>query len=176
VVAKTNYDIELVCEDISWKEACEQEITLIKHYGRSDLGLGSLVNMTDGGDGAFNPSIEVREKLRQAKMGKSPNKGVKRLDLSNRNRSNKGKPAWNRGLKNPDRSESQRGSKNHRFGKKGKQNLGSKPCKIDDVVYESAGMASEALNINYYTLTKRLTSTSKKYSAWVYVLKSSIFI
>ena len=32
--------------------ACEGEKKWIKHYGRKDLNEGSLVNMTDGGDGA----------------------------------------------------------------------------------------------------------------------------
>jgi uncharacterized protein involved in tellurium resistance len=32
-----------------WEEACKKETFFISYYGRKDLGLGSLVNMTDGG-------------------------------------------------------------------------------------------------------------------------------
>ena len=52
ILNKHGYTVEIVKTDLTWDEACEEEIRLIKHYGRKDLGLGTLVNMTDGGDGA----------------------------------------------------------------------------------------------------------------------------
>lgn len=59
--------VEIVYDNISWKEACDKERELIKKYGRADLNEGFLVNMTDGGEGLFNPSDEVRNKLRYEK-------------------------------------------------------------------------------------------------------------
>lgn len=50
VVNKTDYVVEILVEDISWDEACELEKLLISEYGRRDLGLGNLVNLTDGGE------------------------------------------------------------------------------------------------------------------------------
>ena len=43
--------IEKVIEGVDEKTAKAEEIRLIALYGRADKGLGSLTNMTDGGDG-----------------------------------------------------------------------------------------------------------------------------
>lgn len=39
------------------------ERRMIKWWGRKDLGTGILLNMTDGGEGASNPSKETRKKI-----------------------------------------------------------------------------------------------------------------
>lgn len=62
VVAKYGYDVEIIESDIEWEGACDTEKYLIQKYGRD-----MLTNMTDGGEGLFNPSDEVREKLRYAR-------------------------------------------------------------------------------------------------------------
>lgn len=54
------------------KEALELEKKLISQYGRKDLGTGILRNLTDGGDGASNPSAESRRKMSEAKKGYVP--------------------------------------------------------------------------------------------------------
>jgi hypothetical protein len=64
------YVVEILFENINWDEACDKERYLIKEIGRLDLGLGSLVNMTDGGNGTVNISQAAREKLRAANLGK----------------------------------------------------------------------------------------------------------
>ena len=43
--------IEKVMEGVDEQTAKTEEIRLIAHHGRADKGLGSLTNMTDGGDG-----------------------------------------------------------------------------------------------------------------------------
>lgn len=58
-----SYTVEILYENISWEEACEIEKRLIKEIGRRDLGLGPLINMTDGGDGAPNLSEHSRKKM-----------------------------------------------------------------------------------------------------------------
>jgi hypothetical protein len=65
IVEKYGYDIELIETNVSWETACETEKQLIKEYGRMDLGLGSLVNMTDGGDGTHGIIVlnETKEKM-----------------------------------------------------------------------------------------------------------------
>jgi hypothetical protein len=51
IVSKGGYRVEFVKQNITFEEAKKLEINLIKDYGRKDLGLGALSNMTDGGDG-----------------------------------------------------------------------------------------------------------------------------
>lgn len=46
-----NVDIRIILETDNRASAFELEIILIKQYGRKDLGLGPLTNMTNGGDG-----------------------------------------------------------------------------------------------------------------------------
>jgi hypothetical protein len=54
---------------LTWEEACEKEKEFIQLYGRRDLGLGTLVNMTDGGDGVHNLSDETKKKLSEIRKG-----------------------------------------------------------------------------------------------------------
>jgi hypothetical protein len=73
IILKTEYDIEILFDDLTWEQACEKEIELIKLYGRKDLGLGTLVNMTDGGDGVdFTP--QVRKKISDSLKLNNPTK------------------------------------------------------------------------------------------------------
>jgi hypothetical protein len=51
--------IDILEEGLAEEEAFEREKYYIQKIGRRDLGLGSLVNMTDGGDGMSNPSEET---------------------------------------------------------------------------------------------------------------------
>jgi hypothetical protein len=70
-VKNHDYSIEITHKDIIWEEAASIEKYLIAFYGRRDLGLGSLINITDGGDsGILNHTKEVIEKMRKAKVGK----------------------------------------------------------------------------------------------------------
>lgn len=62
-VLSCEYDVEITHKDIIWEEACAIEKYLIAFYGRRDLGLGSLVNQTDGGEGVINIGLETRQKM-----------------------------------------------------------------------------------------------------------------
>ena len=63
---KTEYDVEILFDDVSWDFACKKEIEFIKLYGRIDLKTGVLANMTDGGEGGKNFSIETLLKISEA--------------------------------------------------------------------------------------------------------------
>lgn len=63
IVSKTEYEVDILFENLSWTQAKEKEKEFIKIYGRKDLKNGTLVNMTDGGDGSLNPSLSTRLKL-----------------------------------------------------------------------------------------------------------------
>ena len=83
ITNKTKYSIELILEDLSWEDACELEILLIELYGRNDLGLGKLVNMTNGGNGNNNIIVTDEARLKMSKnngkywLGKSRSEETK---------------------------------------------------------------------------------------------------
>jgi hypothetical protein len=86
IVEKYGHIVEIIENDLSWEDACIKEKELIKKYGRIDLNEGTLVNMTDGGEGQSNPSEETRKKLKYEKTEEHKNKlrtyqlGVKQSD------------------------------------------------------------------------------------------------
>lgn len=75
IVKKHGYEVEILFTDLNWQEACDIEKYLIKYYGRKDLKLGKLVNMTDGGNGSINRIVSKEERLRISKLfkGKTQN-------------------------------------------------------------------------------------------------------
>lgn len=104
VVNKVGYKVELLHEDIDWEKACEIEQELIKLYGRKDLGLGTLVNMTDGGDGRFGTtaSEETRRKMSQSQKGLNTwTKGRKPTNETRQKISNVLKEYWKHNPKAP---------------------------------------------------------------------------
>lgn len=60
VANKTNYEVEIIFEHEDYEFIKEKEKEFIKLYGRRDLGLGTLVNLTDGGDGVLG-SVKSEE-------------------------------------------------------------------------------------------------------------------
>ena len=66
VVEKHGYEVQILKSSLTWDEACELEKILISYYGRRDLGKGTLVNLTDGGDGLVNPSLAERKRRSDA--------------------------------------------------------------------------------------------------------------
>ena len=68
-INKTEYEVQILKTDLIWKDACELERNLISYYGRRDLKTGTLVNLTDGGEGSLNRRIsdETRKKLGRGK-------------------------------------------------------------------------------------------------------------
>lgn len=86
IVKKTKFKVEIIADKISWNEACEIEKALIKKYGRKDLNNGTLVNLTDGGDGA-NGCIRTdkhKEILSKRMKGKKLSLGIKRTEENKR--------------------------------------------------------------------------------------------
>jgi group I intron endonuclease len=102
-VAKKGYEVEVLLEDLTWEQACEKEKEFIALYGRKDLGTGTLVNLTDGGEGTFGykHTEEVKQKLRDLYSG-----------IGNQ---------WY-GKARPEHSEKLKGEKNPCYGRTGEKN------------------------------------------------------
>ena len=80
VVNKYGYEVQILKSDLTWEDACEMEKVLISWFGRRDLGLGTLVNLTDGGEGnvGWVASDETRARMSKSKKEKlSHNLGKK---------------------------------------------------------------------------------------------------
>lgn len=74
IFKKHNIIINICETNMSWSEACDKEINLIKLIGRKDKGLGTLCNWTDGGDGSKGRvmSNKTKEKIRIKALGRIP--------------------------------------------------------------------------------------------------------
>ena len=74
VVAKTEYRVEILFENLSRDQATEKEKELIQLYGRVFLKTGTLINLTAGGDGMFDLCESLRtsisEKISKALKGR----------------------------------------------------------------------------------------------------------
>lgn len=64
IVSRSEYNVEILLDGITWEEACEKEKEFISLYGRIDLKSGILANLTNGGDGSLGviQGLETRIK------------------------------------------------------------------------------------------------------------------
>jgi hypothetical protein len=69
---KYDFNVEIILDDLTWEQACNKEIEFIKLYGRRDLGLGTLCNLTNGGDGVIGLiwTKDHRDKLSKSLKGR----------------------------------------------------------------------------------------------------------
>lgn len=96
VVNKADYEVEILLESNDYDFIKQKEIELIALYGRRDLGKGTLVNMTDGGDGVIGviqtlESIDKRRvKLKGRKHTEETLEKQKRYKIIEKKRENNG--------------------------------------------------------------------------------------
>jgi hypothetical protein len=113
IVNKSGYTVNIIHKDIDWEEAKKIEILLIEKYGRKNLGLGNLVNMTDGGEGSLGVVVseETRQNMSEAQKGRTFSEEAKQKmskALKGRTFSEEAKQKM---------SEAKKGGKNPNFGK-----------------------------------------------------------
>lgn len=81
-----NYEVQVLTTGLTKEFVKEVEVLLITYYGRRDLGTGTLVNLTDGGEGTLNVTEEVRKSHSNRMMGEAnPSFGVKNYGEDNPN-------------------------------------------------------------------------------------------
>jgi hypothetical protein len=90
IVAKTEYEVEIILDDLTWEEAKLKETEFIVLYGRKDLGTGTLVNMTYGGEGKLKYLTE-EERLEAKKEYSRKYKKLNQDKIKNYYKNNKDK-------------------------------------------------------------------------------------
>lgn len=164
IVNITKYDIDILLESYDKKFILEREREFIKLYGRKNLGLGTLVNLTDGGEGSYNPSEETRDKIRNALTGikrsaetknkvRLANLGKKKAPCSQETKRKIG--------------DKNRGYNNGMFGKYGADHPNSKAIiqmTLDGTYiseFVNARIAMELTNIPYKDISAAITGRQK---------------
>lgn len=169
IIKCTQYRVDILFEDLTFEEACAKEKEFISLYGRGSSG--TLCNITEGGEGARNPTQEIRKKISEAKKGNknpqfgktwSPEKKQFMLNrMSGANNPNYGKPI----------SEKQKqlislAQKGRKKTNAEKEAIYSKTRKkvIDHktgIIYPSVNDAAAAFNVPAYTISKWVKSNKK---------------
>ncbi len=72
IANKVIYRIDIAFETNIKEEILNKEVEFIKLYGREDLGLGPLCNLTDGGEGieSYSHTDESKQKIRKSSLGR----------------------------------------------------------------------------------------------------------
>lgn len=162
IVNKVGYSVEIITTCETWEEACQIEQYLIKYYGRRDLGLGSLVNLTDGGEGRINlvVSDETRQKIRDANLGIKKSEETK-AKISKTQTGKKHTEETRLKM-----SEARKGGKNPTA----KKVINT----VTGVIYDTIKEAAEIENIKYYTLKAQLTGKYKNKTDFELVEKGGL--
>lgn len=143
-VNKFGYKVDILFDDIDYNEARQIEKYLISYYGRKDLSKGTLVNLTDGGEGYLGMSEE--EKSKRAERLKKYNKTEKDYSFT----------------------------QSEEYKNKMSKSTKGKGCKRivntnNGFTYNSLREASKDIGINYTTLSSMLNNkiTNKTDLKWI---------
>lgn len=159
IVAKCEYFAEVVMEFNCPNKCVEKEKELIVLYGRRDMKAGTLVNLTDGGDGSWGLKISeaTRKKRSQNAKGPRSQKWINAIRASRKNGGNSGvvklgdklPSAWCKNI-----SEGQKGPNNYMRGRTGREHPNSRLVlnQATGAVYDSVTLAAAAYGYKLKTL------------------------
>ena len=183
IIQKTNIEVEIMLDNLSWEQVCEKEIEFIKFYGRIDKKNGILSNLTDGGDGSLGVIISSERKKMMSKRFSgegNPMFGKKNSQesIEKGRLKNIGRIAWNKGKVGiySDNSlikmrESKIGKMAWNKGKKGVNGISNAKLVLNlenGVFYESCKEAASIYNKKHSTLKSKLNGTNSNNSSFIY--------
>lgn len=181
IASKTQIEIEILLDDLTFEEALAKEIEFISLYGRLDKKTGVLCNLTDGGEGTLGivKSEELKQKI-SLRM-KQPDNPIFHLTPESKEKGRLkrlGMPAWNKGKKGiyteehrKRISESKKGIKAWNKGKKGVNGLGLAKIVVNlenGIFYESCKEAAQTYGFVHSTLKSKLNGNNKNNTSLVY--------
>jgi predicted GIY-YIG superfamily endonuclease len=174
----TPIKIEILFKNLTLEEALNKEIEFIKIYGRRDLKKGTLVNMTDGGEGTINHSPEVIKSISNKLIGrKIPNESAKKSAIA-RTGLKRGKSTGDKiskKLKNKPKSEAHKFALSKaKVGKKSNNSTQIIQCNKDGVllnIYNSQREASRILNISKGVIYNNLNGLTKLAGGFIFTYK-----
>ena len=183
VIQKTNIEVEIMLDNLTWDQVCEKEVEFIKFYGRIDKKNGILSNLTDGGDGSLGVIIssERRKMMSKRFSGEgNPMFGKKNSQesIEKSRLKNIGRIAWNKGkvgiysenslIK---MSESKIGKTTWNKGKKRVNGISNAKLVINlenGIFYESCKEAALTYNKKHSTLKSKLNGWNSNNSSFIY--------
>lgn len=177
IVKKTRFEVEILFNNLSLKEAFEKEIEFIKLHGRRDLNLGTLCNLTSGGEGSPGviPSEETRLKMSKIHKGRPLHENVRKV-FKALTESRKGKTRSQKEIENIRKSVKgkNKGEKNGFYGKtqsqKALETHSKKVLNLETgIYYDSAKEASKTTNIGYSLFRTMLNGRSPNKTCFIYV-------
>jgi len=155
IVKKTDYRVEILYDDLTNEQAFEKEREFINIYGRTNLKLGTLANLSDGGEGNMNYVVSdktrliLKQKAKEQYINSSPEHKEKMRLLS----------------------ASRVGEKHPMFNKKNELVPWSKDIINTETleVIKSVGLLSRLININRATLSSYLNGSNKNPTPYCYL-------
>jgi hypothetical protein len=147
IAYNTPYEVEILLDNLTWNEACSKEIEFIELYGRNDLKKGSLVNMTNGGEGSygFKHTECSKQKLKTRLKGNKYNLGTKYSDKVKKHLSD------------------------IRTGKSLIKTRKPILCTNTNITYDSVSIAAKQLNLKQGDISNVLTNRQKSTKGYTFI-------
>jgi hypothetical protein len=172
IYLKTPIEVEIILENLTLEEAKIKEVEFIKIYGRKDLGLGTLVNQTDGGDGVNNRKRTEQEKIsisnghKGKKLKESTKQKLREINIGKKQSK---ETIEKRMIKIRGRKLSEEHKKKLSLIKNHRNFQEKKVIDLNTgIQYDSAKLAAIHLNMNYSYLCARLRGSNKNNTTLIY--------